>query len=111
MKSEKEAPQFIRVPTRFFELTECGLLNYSTVCLLFLLTRMQGKNSKAWPTQTTLARMMGCTERSIRKSLKELESNGLIRFYRTSKKLEYSVPEVTNMNSALRNRRKKSNRN
>src|SRR4051812_1617492 len=54
-----------------------------------------GSKTTAWPSQTTLARRTGYSERSIRRSASELEAAGLLRIERrsgTSNVYELLVP-------------------
>jgi DNA-binding transcriptional MocR family regulator len=54
-----------------------------------------GAKTTAWPSQTTLARQTGFSERSIRRSASELEAAGLLRIERrsgTSNVYELLVP-------------------
>lgn len=78
--------QELRVPSYFMKNWASSLSTGSTVLYLYLrlmcfydLKNPQNSRDYCWPKQKTLADLIGCGERSVRRYLAELEEHDLIR--------------------------------
>jgi hypothetical protein len=63
--------------------------------LVYLADHFNEDEGAAWPSQARLARLMGCTDRAVRKWLDELQAAQLVRVHRADREGKSNLYRMT----------------
>lgn len=70
---------FTMIPNWFIDAFLSDFRGSSTALVYLVLARFSNANRESWPSQETIARKCGISDRSVRKALKQLEANELLQ--------------------------------